>query len=373
MKKNKSLLLLILMLFLSLILLTGCGTDTENENEDSLESLYSEGIDRNGFWKGIKALDYVENFDYLGIKIPADIHQISDKELQAHIDLLMESYVRNKITDRAVADGDTVNIDYEGLINGNTFQGNSTMGAGVDVTIEESEDTDGVTLSFLDDFVKALIGKMPESTLEIKVTFPDDYHEETVRGKEAVFETTINYIVERDEVTDAFVAKKLSESNGWTTVEEMRKEIRTGMQKSRVQEYMDEFLSTEVSVKSIPDRLIKYQEDILLHGHQQSADSRGIALEDYLLEYEKFTSVEKCLEASHDEFIKNATVSLALQAVAEDVGISVDDADVEQYSVEHLWSTDVSVLTEEYGLPYMKRVALAQKAIDYIVENAVLL
>lgn len=366
--------LLLLVLLMSVILLAGCKPNTDestDESESGLTSLYSEGIDENGFWKGVKALDYVENFNYRGLTIPADVHHVSDDYLQSQIDTLMAGYMsRIETKDRAVADGDTVNINYEGKVDGKEFEGSSTMGVGADVVIGESDDS---TQSFSDDFLKQLIGQMPGSTLEIKITFPDDYYVEEVQGKEAMFVTTINYILEREELTDAFVAEKMSESNGWTTVEEMRKGVRASIQKRSVQEYIDQFLRTEVPVKSIPDSIMKYEEKLLLNGHQELADYNGMTLEAYLQEYEGFSSVEECLKDAHDELVGNATCSLALQAVAEDAGISVTDEDLTKYSVEYLWSSDISVQVEQYGLPHVKQVVLGQKVIDYIAENAVLL
>lgn len=376
MKKYIRLLALFLVLFMSVILLAGCDSN-KDESEDGLASLYSEGINDNGFLKGIKSLDYVEDFNYMGLEIPADSHQVTDDYLQYQIDTLMTGYIsRIEITDRAVADGDTVNIDYEGKINGAVFEGGSTMTVGVDVIVGAADDTetdDTDTLSFLDGFLEQLIGHMPGEKMDIEVTFPDDYDEETLAGRDAVFETTINYIVEREELTDDFVAENLSATNGWTTIEEMKEDMRADIQEDLVQQYIEQFLSTEVSVKSIPDSMMEYQENILLNGYLELADSNGLELEAYLKEYEDFSSVEECIADAHDELVENAAYLLVIQAVAEDAGISVNDDDLTKYSSEHLWETDISTQIDYYGLPYVKQSVLSQKVIDYIAENAVFL
>ncbi len=376
MKKYIRLLALFLVLFMSVILLAGCDSN-KDESEDGLASLYSEGINDNGFLKGIKSLDYVEDFNYMGLEIPADSHQVTDDYLQYQIDTLMTGYIsRIEITDRAVADGDTVNIDYEGKINGAVFEGGSTMTVGVDVIVGAADDTetdDTDTLSFLDGFLEQLIGHMPGEKMDIEVTFPDDYDEETLAGRDAVFETTINYIVEREELTDDFVAENLSATNGWTTIEEMKEDMRADIQEDLVQQYIEQFLSTEVSVKSIPDSMMEYQENILLNGYLELADSNGLELEAYLKEYEDFSSVEECIADAHDELVENAAYLLVIQAVAEDAGISVNDDDLTKYSSEHLWETDISTQIDYYGLPYVKQSVLSQKVIDYIAENSVFL
>jgi trigger factor len=375
MKKYIKFSFLLLTLCMSFVLLAGCDSDTD-ESESGLAYLYSAGIDKNGFWEGIKALDCVENFDYRAMTIPADAHRVSDDYLQYQIDTLMAGYMsRVQITDRAVADGDIVNIDYEGKIDGVVFEGGSTLAVGVDVIIGAADDTDDADnmLSFLDDFLEQLIGQMPGKTIDIEVSFPDDYYEETVQGKKAVFATTINYIVEREELTDDFVAKNLSASNGWTTIEEMRTGMRAGIQKNLIGQYIEEFLRTEVPVKSIPDSLMEYQEAVLLHGYQELADYNGMELEAYLQEYENFSSAEECVADAYNDLVENATYLLVVQAVAEDAGISVHDEDLEKYSAEHLWSSDIAVQVEYYGLPYVKQAVLSQKVLDYIAENAVLM
>lgn len=372
MKKYRKILFLLFALVISIILLAGCNSKEEESEEDYLH-LYSKGIDENGFWKGIKALDYIKDFEYEGIAIPSEVYEVTEERLQYQIDTLMSGYIaRNKITDRAIADGDTVNIDYEGKVDGVVFEGGSTMEVGVDVIIGKTNDERDAqdTLSFLDGFLEELIGHMPGETMNIEVTFPDDYYEEQLRGKTAVFTTTINYIVEREELTDAFVAEHLSESDGWTTIEEMREGMRAQIQKNLVQQYIMQYLATKVSTKSVPDSLVKYQEKILLNDYQELADYNGIELEEYLKTVEGFSGIEECMEEAQDSLIENATYTLVVQAVAEDVGISVTDEDIENYFSEHLWSSDVSTQTDYYGLPYVKQGVLGQKVVDYIAENA---
>lgn len=87
-----------------------------------------------------------------------------------------------------VEDGDTVNIDYVGSIDGVEFSGGNTQGYGADLTIGSG--------SYIDDFEEQLIGYHPGDTVEVVVTFPEDYGNEELNGKEAVFVTTINGIYE---------------------------------------------------------------------------------------------------------------------------------------------------------------------------------
>ena len=364
--------LMAFMAFFASILLAGCGPGATDGSKGGAAFSYSEGIDKNGFWKGIKALDYVEVFDYRAIPIPADAHQVSEATLQMQVDALIAGYItRELVFDRAVAEGDTVNIDYEGKIDGVVFEGGSTMGVGVEVPVGPAGDADG-TESFLNGFLEQLVGRMPGDTIDIEVSFPAEYTNKALRGKNAVFETTINHIVEMDEFTDDFVAKNLASSKGWSTIEDMRNGLRSNIQKDLVQQYLYQFLRTDVPVKSIPGTLMEYQEKALLDGYQEYADFYGLELEEYLQEYEDISSVEECLEKAHGDLVENATYLLVVQAVAEDAGMSVSDDDLTKYFTEQMWTSDYSPQVEQYGMPYVRQTVLCQKVLDYIAENAVL-
>lgn len=91
-------------------------------------------------------------------------------------------------TSLTVEDGDTVNIDYVGTVDGVEFEGGSTDGNGTDLVIGSGD--------YIDDFENQLIGSHPEDTVEVQVTFPDDYGNEELNGKDAVFTVTVNGIYE---------------------------------------------------------------------------------------------------------------------------------------------------------------------------------
>lgn len=87
-----------------------------------------------------------------------------------------------QVKDREVKDGDSVNIDYVGSIDGEEFDGGNTNGEGTTVTIGQTE--------YIDDFLEQLIGHKPGETFDVNVTFPEDYGQEALNGKDAVFKTT---------------------------------------------------------------------------------------------------------------------------------------------------------------------------------------
>jgi len=342
------------------------GTDNTSEepvNDTSADNTafsYSEGIDENGFFEGITALDYVEIFDYKALTIPSDLHQISEDKLQAEIDNILTYYsTKEQVTNRAVVDGDTVNIDYVGSTDGVEFDGGSTSGAGTDVTI-------GVT-SYIDDFLEQLIGHMPGETLNVEVTFPDVYQNESLQGKDAVFVTTINYIVETEqpELTDDFVETNLTASYGWKTVAEMKEDISAELKETAIQPFISEYMTNEVTISSVPDKLTEYQEKAMLQYYRDGAEY-------YSMEFEEFisvmgvSSVDELIESNRDSYLQSAKYTLVAQAVAEDADISVSEDDMVGYF------NDYSQYEEKYGLPYLKQIVLFQKVISYIIDNATL-
>lgn len=320
---------------------------------------FSDDIDDNGLWEGITALDYVENLSYLALSIPKDIHQVSDANLQEAIDTLLANYSPEvkQITDRAVANGDKVNIDYVGSVGGVEFQGGSTGGTGTDVTAGSP--------NYIDDFLMQIIGHKPGETINVEVTFPDVYSSNPdLQGKDAVFVTTINYISETV-LTDAFIEEKLSSVYGWKTIDEMKEAQRTALQKIAIQNYILDYLTDDVTVSSIPDKITKYQENALLYSLRSYAKDNSINVQE-LLNDEGVSTESEFIEKYSADNLKNSRYSLVVQAVAEDAGISVSNEDMTKYL------PDYSSYTEQYGLPYLKQYVLALKVLDRISENAVL-
>lgn len=169
---------------------------------------YSDGLDENGYWSGIKALDYVtlpEDFGSIALK-ENDLTPTED-ELQQQVDNLLNQYTSSQpVTGRAAQSGDVANIDYTGTVDGVAFTGGTATG--YDLTLGSG--------SFIDGFEDQIIGHNVGDTFDVTVTFPDGYGDSTdaegntitLSGKEAVFSVTLNSISESvtPELTD----------DGWT-------------------------------------------------------------------------------------------------------------------------------------------------------------
>ena len=324
---------------------------------------YSYGLDKNGFFIGIRALDYVDISGYHAMKIPNDLHQDLDNSVQEAIDSILGGNLPTKqVTNRAIVKGDMVNIDFVGSIGGIKFEGGSTNGEGEDVIIGETQ--------YIDNFLDQLIGHKPGETVNVKVTFPKDYFEESLQGKAALFVTTINFIIENGELTDEFVAEILSDYYGWTTIAEMKAAIRLNLQKESFEDFIIAYLNNDVTIRSMPDSLMAYQERTMLHYYQNYADSYGIDLIE-LLGYEGVSSVEELFEAYRDGNYQSAKYYLVIQAIAEDKGISVSTEDIEAFLIATDDSSDIAELEVKFGMPHIKHTVLCQKVLDYVIKNAV--
>jgi trigger factor len=363
MKRHTTPLSLILVIVLALFIFAGCSTNQDT----TIDFTYSDGINDNGFWKNITALDYVELCDYESISVPSDIHKITDEAIQTEIDTILVNYANYKqVVDRAVEYNDTVNIDYVGSVNGVEFDGGSTGGAGVDVTI-------GVT-NYVDDFLEQLIGHIPGESFEIEVTFPEDYGNENLNGKDATFAITINYIVETTlpELTDEFVLKSLSSDYGWSTVTEMESDIMNELQSLATVSYVQEYIVENTNIISLPEALLEYQENSMLKYYQDYANYLGMEIEELLNSYLGVATIDELLQANKANMTEAANLYLIIQAIAEDAGISVNDEDVAAYFKDYASLDDYSEYEENYGMPYLKLITLQQVVMGYLEDNAVL-
>ena len=185
---------------------------------------YSDGLDEKGYWEGIRALDYVtlpEDFASVAIN-RSDIEPTSEEVEEQISNLLSQHSSTEHITDRAAADGDTVNINYVGSVNNVEFTGGSAEN--YDLTLGSG--------TFIDGFEDQIIGHKPGETFDVNVTFPDGYSDSTdasgnavkLSGQKAVFTVTLNYISESvlPELTDAWVASNFGSSNNLYTAEALR-------------------------------------------------------------------------------------------------------------------------------------------------------
>jgi len=352
----------ILTIALSVILLTGCTAETTYDLEPF--SL-SNGLEDTGYWQGVTALDHVTLPDSLSVTVPGPVHEVSPAQVQAEIDGIMAYYaVETEILDRPVLDGDTLRIDYTGTLDGLPFEGGSTGGQGTLVTLG--------TTSYIDGFLDQLIGRSPGETFDITVTFPEDYGDPQLQGKEATFAITLHGIIEDEvpELNDDFVTENLTEFYGFTSKEDMTLTIERALRESAITDHVLGTLLSEVAFDSVPRELVTYQEKAMIHDYEDYAGYYGITLDEFLMTHMGMTSQEELIEATAETNRLSAEYYLFLQAVAEKQSITVSEEALSAYFSENMGTSDYSGHEALYGKPYLKLVVLQETVLDHLVDLA---
>lgn len=379
MKHTLKIVALSLVLALGTSLLAACSTksassgststDTSTSASTSEETAYdySAGLTEEGFFENVKALDYVTlPKDYNKISLPTDTTTVKDEDIQSQIDSFLKSLAtKEQLKDRAVVDGDTVNIDYVGSVDGKEFDGGSTGGKGTDVTI-------GVT-QYIDDFLDQLVGHKPGETFDVNVTFPADYGKEDLNGKDAVFKTTINYVSGEDvvpELTDALVKEKLGESRGWNDIATMRSGISEQLKSSQIASYVWNYVLENATVKEVPESLVEYQKSSMLAYYKSMAAQYGIDFKTFLTSMQ-IESEEALIEQQMDSINSNAKDSLLVQAIAEDAKLKVTEENTKAFFKKAVGTEDYSAYETQFGKPYVAMMVIFENAHTYLQENAV--
>lgn len=343
---------------------TETAADEEAEATEVPMPDFSAGLTEDGGLEDASLADLVtlpENYQTMTLSA-ADL-EVTEEEIQEQIDALLANYpVTKEITDREVADGDTVNIDYVGSVDGVEFSGGSTQGAGTDVTI-------GVT-SYIDDFLEQLIGHKPGDTFDVNVTFPDPYENNPdLAGKDAVFVTTINYIVEEEdpELTDEFVTENLKDDYGYESVEDVKAKITDTLQANKNYAAVWNKLIDESVFSENPDSLTDIQLQIYVDYTAKQADNYGMTLDDYLTAT-GMESLEAFRESYRESAERIARQYIITQKISEEMGIEITDEDLTEYFGEE----NLSLYKDFYGTGYMRMNLKMSRIPDLLVETAVI-
>lgn len=215
--------------------------------------------------------------EYKGLTVEkTQPQQVTDADVDAEIQRLRERNARYiEVTDRPVQEGDEVNLDYCGKIDGVAFEG----GTAQKQTLVIGSHT------FIPGFEEQIVGMNLEETKDIQVTFPEDYHAEDLKGKNAVFTCTVHGISVKQlpEIDDEF-AKDASE---FSTMEEFKADIRKTLQakNDKLATDQDESKLVETIVENakmeIPDVMIEEQIDDYVQDFRYQLSYQGLSLENY--------------------------------------------------------------------------------------------
>ena len=313
----------------------------------------------------------VEIKDYEGIEIEDPTMEGTDELIDSEVEneRAMNARIIN-VDDRAVEEGDTVNIDFKGSLDGEYFDGGTA----------ESQDLKVGSNTFIPGFEEQLIGHEIGEEFDINVKFPEDYHQKDLAEKDAKFEIKINSISyeELPELDDEFV-KDISE---FDTLDEFKEDLRkkkeeefkvnSKMEKERrAIDKIGEMVDTD-----IPEGMINAQIDDMIRNYDQTLRAQGISFEDYIKMVGQ--SLDEFKETMKPEAEKTVKNDLALEALVKSENVEVSDEEVEEEVnkvVEEYFKDDKDHMEKmrEYMLNQNKEVVREdlkkRKAIDKLVEK----
>lgn len=325
---------------------------------------YSDGFDENGYLKGVTAADYVTlPDDYAAITIDAALGEVSDEDVSAFIE---QNYLSNfatteQVTDRAAADGDTVNIDYVGTVDGVEFDGGSTQGQGTNLTLGSG--------AYIPGFEEQIVGHTPGETFDVKVTFPEEYTEE-LAGKDAVFETTLNYINETvtPELTDDWVAENLAEATPFTDVATLnayaQRQVAFNNQCNDVYAALRDKATFS---DTLPEEALEYYRNNFRYEIYSMAQSYGVSMND-VAQGNGYDTVEDFVTAAESLVEAQLQQALLLQAVAEKSDLQCDtetlNAEFSNYA-----GTNLDAWVALYGENFNKNQLLTSMVMQNLIDQ----
>lgn len=303
---------------------------------------------------------------YMGVQVTKIDTTVTEEEVEQELNRERESNARTiTVEDRPVEDGDTAVIDYEGFVDGNSFEGGKAENHSLVIGSH----------SFIDTFEEQLIGKNTGDELEVNVTFPEEYHARELAGKPAVFKVKINEIKAKElpELDDEF-AQDVSE---FDTLEEYKESLKKRLvdrkEASAKREKEEEAINKIVdkSKMEIPDAMLEAQIETMMNQFANQIAQQGLTMEQYM-QFSGMTT-EKMQEQMKPDALKRIQTSLVLEQIAKEENIEVSDeeVDAEYARMGEMYGMDVEQIKMLMGdnSEEIKKDLAVQKAVDLVMEN----
>ena len=357
--------------------LAGCGASSSSSSSSQAASgsssavedhsdVYSAYLNDDGTLKGVDSAALVTLPQYKGISVPAEEYTITDDELNTQINSILDQYATyDQIKDRAIEDGDVVNIDYVGSVDGEEFSGGNTNGNGTLVTAGSD--------AYIDDFLTQIIGHTPGETFNVEVTFPDPYENNPdLAGKDAVFVTTINYIQgdkQVPELTDEFVSQTAALAD-YGTAQGMKDTIRTSMENNKADNYVLQKVLDACQFSEFPADLVDQLVNVSMAQFESQASAYGLDMETArsMMGYDSEDAQREAMTASAQEQLKTVVM---LEAIAKAEGLTVDEDALTNYFSTNVGTSDYSAYQTYYGRGYLCQAVLLDSAMELVTSSAV--
>lgn len=317
---------------------TGCGSKDDNSasGKEAETTVSASSLSKEAQEKSLADEDlskYVTLGDYKGIEYTDQSHVVTDEELQNEINMALDSMAtEEEVTDRAVENGDIVNIDFVGKKDGVAFEGGTSSEGGYDLTIGSH--------SFIDGFEDGLIGAEIGETRDLDLTFPDNYGSEELAGQAVVFTVSVNSIKVKNvpELTDEIA---VSLNAACSSAEEFREMTREDMQ-ARYDEqalgmaYEDlmTIAADNAEVKEVPEWLIEQLNAFMISNVERMAQNYGMDLEGYVSAMGE--TMEQFNEESRQYSEEEASRLLVVYAIADAEGLKLTDEEIAESFAEYL-------------------------------------
>lgn len=369
---KKKLVIMLVAAMTAAAVFSGCG----KKNAQTGSSVSAEAEDVQISAKELlKATDYdvkkyVKLNDYMNMTVElSQSYEASESDTRDYVEQMISQYPDYETTDKTtVEDGDVVNIDYKGTKDGEAFDGGTAEGA--HLTIGSG--------SFIDGFEDGLIGKNVGETVELNLTFPENYSNTDLAGQDVVFTVTVNSIDQEvpmtyDTLNDDYVSSNFGSYYGWTTVDEMKSAAADYLNsyneynkqvelQSKILEKLAEECTVELPDGLLEQRLAEYKERL-----QGQADDAGVTLDEYL-------ESNGVTEEELDENMETSLVQeLILEAIVADQDISISQSQFDDFVASYVsnygFDSEEAMYEQYGGEDYIKLSYAENQALLKVMES----
>ena len=307
--------------------------------------------------------------EYKGIVVKKEVTEVTDAQVDAKLEEERNKQATEvEVDDRAVMEGDTVNLDYAGSVDGVAFAGGTAEGQ----TLKIGSHT------FIPGFEEQMVGMSIGEEKDLNVTFPEKYHSDELAGKAAVFHVKVNSITatELPALDDDF-AKDISE---FDTLDEYKADIRAKLEEQAAQRDQDAFTNAVVekvmenATVEIPNAMVERQIDSMMRDFEYRLMGQGLKLADFM----KYTGqdMKAFRENYRGQAEKSVKAHLVLSAIEKAEAFEASAEAIDEQIAKFAPQTGKSVeelkaTFSEQDLEYFKADAIRDMAVKFLADNAV--
>ena len=315
----------------------------------------------------VECFPIVEVKDYKGVEVEKVVQEVKDEDVENELKAVQKRNARMILVERPAKEGDTVLFDYAGFVGDEQFEGG---------TAERQELVLGSGM-FIPGFEEQLIGTTPGEKVDVKVTFPEEYHAEELAGKEAVFHCLVHEIKEEQlpELDDEF-AKDVSE---YDTLEELKNANRERLEayaKTSAENQMKDaaiLKVVEANDVEIPRAMVEDEIDRMIGELNQQLRYQGITIDKYLeFTGKSMADFREEVRPEAEKAVKTRTILMGI-VEAEKIEVSAEEMEKELELMAAQYQMTADKIKEMIGvenLTFLQKDLQVRKAIDFIYDNA---